>query len=100
MGVYVRGRVSDGRVSLRRVPPACISWAGQGKAGRSSRTSYASMRHLRQAEMYKDKNGKPRGGGSIIVRGLEKPRRAYGMISRCCEWGYWCSLLRAANRDA
>ena len=69
------------------------------RAGRSSRTSYASMRHLRHADMYKDKNGKPTGGGSVIVRGLGEPRRAYGMISRC-EWDSWCSLLRTANRYA
>ena len=50
--------------------------------------------HLRQAEMYKDDNGKPTGGGSVIVRGLEEARRAYGMVSRRCEWN---SLVRFSN---
>jgi hypothetical protein len=30
--------------------------------------------------MYKDYKGKPTGGGSVIVRGLEEARRAYGMV--------------------
>jgi hypothetical protein len=44
--------------------------------------------------MYKDDNGKPTGGGSVIVRGLEEARRAYGIVSRRCEWEF---LVRFSN---
>jgi hypothetical protein len=50
--------------------------------------------HLRQAEMYKDNNGKPTGGGSVIVRGLEEARRAYRMASRLLRVGF---LVRFSN---